>query len=130
MASRYPSISALMQIKDVTREDAKRIREIMKGYAPVPCKCGRMSDPSSMDAYPYNVCSYFHDGRHRYSRMAAIDTVLGTFGVEYVAAGHNSKSPAFSYCNTGDTYDVTVLKVRGHFRVGCWGDIVERGNYD
>lgn len=55
---------------------------------------------------------------------------LGTFGVEHIAAGSNAKSPAIDYLNTGDSYDLTLLYVRGRFRVGCWGDIVERGNYE
>lgn len=64
-------------------------------------------------------------------RMAAIDKVLRTSGVEYIAPGRGKRSPAIYYCNAGDTYAVTVLMVRGRFRVGCWGDIVEeRGNYD
>jgi hypothetical protein len=62
--------------------------------------------------------------------MQRIDAILRTFGVEYVAAGRNAKSPAFYYCNAGETYATTVLKVAGKFRVGCWGDIVERGNYE
>ena len=55
---------------------------------------------------------------------------LGTFGVEYIAKGHNQKSPSITYLNSGDTYNLTILYVKGQFRVGCWGDIVERGNYD
>ena len=54
---------------------------------------------------------------------------LGTFGVEFIAKGHNKRSPSITYLNTGDTYEMTILRVRGQFRVGCWGDIVERGNY-
>jgi hypothetical protein len=64
------------------------------------------------------------------TRMQAIDKILGTHGVEYTPAGHNSKSPAIEYCNAGDTYATTILKVRGNYRIGCWGDIVERGHYD
>jgi len=65
------------------------------------------------------------------NRMERIDIVLGTHGVEYIERGSNERSPAFYYCNTGDTYNVTVLRfpLTGLFRVGCWGDIVERGNY-
>jgi hypothetical protein len=55
---------------------------------------------------------------------------LGTFGVEYIPEGHNKRSPAIDYLNAGDTYETTLLYVRGRFSVGCWGDIVERGNYD
>lgn len=127
----YPSVKALQSaFVDLSRAQAQQIRDIMRKYAPYPCKCGRDSDPATADAYPYNVCRYYHDGKHRYSRMAAIDKILNTHGVESVQAGHNRKSPAFVYCNAGDTYAVTILKVRGHFRIGTWGDIVERGNYD
>ena len=54
---------------------------------------------------------------------------LGTSGVEHIEAGSNHRSPAIDYLNTGDTYDLTIMFIRGRFRVGCWGDIVERGNY-
>ena len=126
----YPSIKTLMQIKDVTRDDAMLIRSIMMKHEAIPCACGHMNDIGTVNAYPYNVCSHYHDGKHRYSRMAAIDKVLHTYGVEYTPAGHNSKSPAIYYCNAGDPYSTTMLKINGRFRVGCWGDIVERGNYD
>jgi len=98
----YPSVKKLMEIKDVTRTDALKIRAIMQG--------------------PHRV-----NGE---TRMERIDAILQTFGVEYIPEGHNSKSPAIHYCNCGDTHDWTVLKVNGQFRVGCWGDIVERGHYD
>lgn len=54
---------------------------------------------------------------------------LGTFGVEYIAAGSDERSPEITYLNTGDSYDLTLLCVNGRFRLGCWGDYVERGNY-
>jgi len=67
-------------------------------------------------------------GRDR--AMNIIDGFLGTYGVEYIPRGHNQKSPSITYCNTGETYDRTILYARGQFRIGSWGDIVERGNYD
>ena len=67
-------------------------------------------------------------------RMHAIDAELETCGVEFIPAGHNFKSPAIDYCNTGDTYDTTILRVHDRnpvrYVIGCWGDFVERGNYD
>lgn len=125
----YPSVKTLMQIKDVSAQDAETIRGIMKKHIPVSCACGRMNDIGHADAYPYNVCSYYANGKHRYSRMAAIDKVLGTHGVEYIPCGRSANSPAIYYCNMGDTYDATVMKIRGRFVVGCWGSYVERGNY-
>ncbi len=57
--------------------------------------------------------------------------ILGTHGVEFINRGRNSNSPSIEYCNTGETYNVTLLLLDGErFHVGSWGDIVERGNYD
>jgi len=61
--------------------------------------------------------------------LGKISDVIGGCGMESIPAGHNTKSPAIHYVNMGDTYDTTVLWVNGKFRIGCWGDIVERGNY-
>lgn len=76
--------------------------------------------------------------RHAHPSFAVRDAMLvaesqcetGTFGVEHIERGHNQRSPAIDYLNAGDTYSMTLLYVNGRFRVGCWGDIVERGNYD
>ena len=64
-------------------------------------------------------------------KLAMANEILGTHGVEYIGLGHNSHSPAITYCNTGDTYAWTLLYIHGTgYRVGSWGDLVERGNYD
>jgi hypothetical protein len=68
--------------------------------------------------------------KHPRHAMDAIDGFLGTHGVEYIPRGHNAKSPAIAYCNAGDTYGTTILLVNGRYRIGAWGDIVERGSYD
>lgn len=52
-------------------------------------------------------------------------------GTESIPKGHNAKSPAIDYVNCGDPYITTLMFVVGRgYVVGCWGDIVERGNYD
>lgn len=72
----------------------------------------------------------FHPHALSTLRLEALNAELNTHGVEFVPAGRGRKSPAFSYLNTGDTYATTILRVNGRYRVGCWGDIVERGNYE
>lgn len=63
-------------------------------------------------------------------KMLMLDELLHTYGIEYIPAGRNRKSPSITYLNTGGTYTTTIMFVRGQYRVGNWGDIVERGNYD
>lgn len=68
------------------------------------------------------------DSRARYILTEASE-IMGFFETEYIAAGSNANSTAIHYVNTGDPYKTTLMIVDGKFRVGCWGDIVERGNY-
>ena len=62
--------------------------------------------------------------------LEKISSIIGGCGVEYISRGNGAKSPAITYVNIGDTYDTTVMWVRGRFQVGSWGDIVECGNYE
>lgn len=56
-------------------------------------------------------------------RMAELDRLAETFGVETFAL----KGGKFvDYLNTGETYDATICRVDGHYRVSSWGDLVER----
>lgn len=127
LVPRIPSVKTLEGLCKAYRLDnptqsAKDIRKAMEGAhnAPTP---------------PWRAFW----GIHYENAMRAIDGILGTCGVEYVHKGRNTKSPSFSYCNTGDSYGVTVILTwhRGHFgqewavfSVGSWADRVERGNYE
>lgn len=52
--------------------------------------------------------------------LLVADKLLETFGVEYLGGD-------VYYCNTGETYDVTLLydERADRFFVGCWGNLVE-----
>lgn len=90
------STKALMEIKDVTEEDAKAIRALWRTE------------------------------RLRNAARSGVDRILRTHGVEYLGINKRTKAEVY-YCNAGDTYATTVLFVGPHLRVGCWGDLVERG---
>ena len=121
-----PSIKKLSLIKDADTVLARKVLE-----------CRDYTDLAKLrlDFYEFNsvdqwISKCYNPPSFHTVKMAMLDKALGTFGVEYIAKGHNVKSPAIEYCNAGDTYATTVLYVNGNYRVGCWGDIVERGNYD
>lgn len=70
-------------------------------------------------------------------RLEAIDKFLGTFGTEAIRGEWQNGywcDIVAAYCNTGDTYALTVLHVRGEgswneqgrFIISSWGDWVER----
>ena len=64
--------------------------------------------------------------------MSKADELLGGYGIEFIHRGHNLKSPWIEYVNQGDPYTTTLMRVgpNGNYTVGCWGNYVERGNYD
>lgn len=62
-------------------------------------------------------------------RMLALNECLEGYGVE-CTRGNSEHSPSFEYINMGDTYNTTIVRFEdGRYRVTCWGDIVEKGNY-
>lgn len=104
---RIPSVTA-MEKRGFSREQSEKMRALMES---------------------------FHEKNRRGGirpviTMEKINAIIGGHGVEHIQRGHNARSPAIDYVNMGDTYDNTVMFVSGRFIVGCWGDIVERGNYD
>lgn len=69
-------------------------------------------------------------------RMQTINGLLGLHGVEALRGNWQNGywcDIVATYCNTGDTYGITVICERGETRfdnaryyVGSWGDLVER----
>ena len=92
-----------------------------RGFAPEQAKAIRALMDNFTRKHPYGV--------RPVHTLEKINDIMGGYGVEYIPAGSGSCSPAIEYVNMGDTYDTTVMWVNGRFRIGCWGDIVERGNY-
>lgn len=71
-------------------------------------------------------------------RLDAINKLLGLHGTEAIRGDwQNGRwcDIVACYCNTGETYALTVIQVRGdwsgarsRFFVGNWGDFVERNS--
>ena len=101
-----PSL-ALLERRGFTREQAKNIRAEIVRYE----QKYRFSRP-----IPWNTLERI--GKH-----------MGGEEVQEIPPGTGARSPRILYVNKGDPYETTVLWIGGNFRIGCWGDIVERGNY-
>ena len=101
-----PSIKTISRITDI--ETAKKIRTAMENYR----------DHSN----PYAGITVSMQ-----ATIEHIDTLLDTYGVEYIKGSDGS--PSITYCNAGDTYEDTVLFMAGRFIIGNWGGFVEAGNY-
>ncbi len=127
-----PSIKTLKQItawpkeaRAVLEARGKDTRALLESDKPFPKSTfGNFAHTRAWVNSCYNPAP-LHD-----VRMAMLDELCETFGVEYIPEGRSAKSPAIEYLNAGDTYVATLLYVAGNYRVGCWGDIVERGDYE
>lgn len=103
-----PSLQTIEEGLRVEKETAKKIRRAME-----TCDNGY---------------------RRIYHAMQEIDSLLETYGVEYILSYGLSISSCINYYNTGETYQNTVLYIDNRkdygplsgFTIGNWGDYVER----
>lgn len=110
------SVKALLQIKDVTTEDAKLIRKVWK------MDSEKLRELEFPGIHEHEVYKW----KNRELKRYLVDSILNTYGVEYLGYHKRNKEHVY-YCNAGDTYSVTVLFIGSRLVVGCWGDLVERG---
>lgn len=125
--NRAASVAALIQIKDVTREDARRIRAVWRAdgtdaahAAAGPVASARVDSLHSRD---YRAPSA------RRVKRELIDAILQAHGVEYLGIARSNGASVY-YCNAGDTYSTTVIFRGGVLSVGCYGDLIERDAVD
>jgi hypothetical protein len=121
-----PSVKTLKTIAGERALELRKVLEITK----------RSELESLLETGNYPVThnwyrSCLHPMAFGTAKLSIADEIIPrSCGVEYIPAGRGVNSPAIEYCNTGDTYANTLMYVSGKgYRVGCWGDIVERGNY-
>lgn len=120
------SVKSLMEIKDVTEDDAKLIRAVWNCVGPSATR-------ALLEMHkPYDRCpanrnfEYACDMRGSTNiKQAAIDTIIGTCGVEYLGKRKGNREHVY-YCNAGDAYSTTVMFDGEHLRVGYWGYLVEK----
>lgn len=65
----------------------------------------------------------YHPPETYWLRLHLLNTLGGFHGVEAFSLRGGGWC---EYLNAGDSYATTLLRVRGVYRVGCWGDVAER----
>ncbi len=124
MKTNLPSVKTLQEIAG---DRAKELRQVLE--------CGRAEIEALLDSgqYPITAAWYrscYHPLSLATTKLSIASEITECHGVEYIEAGSNQKSPAIEYANAGDPYVATLMRINGRYRVGYYGDIVERGNYD
>lgn len=119
------TVKSLMQIKDVTEDDALLIRVIWNTYGATALR-DLLEKLNNGRQYANRNFTYAVEQRGSVNiKHAAINAILGTCGVEHLGKRKGNREHVY-YCNAGDPYSTTVLFDGEHLRVGCWGDLVER----
>lgn len=118
-----PSIKTLREIAGDRAAELRKVLEITR----------RSELEAILEKYPitnawYGLC--YHPIAMQTAKLSIASEITECYGVEFIPAGRGAKSPSIKYVNAGDTYETTLMWTRGRYIVGCWGDIVERGNYE
>jgi hypothetical protein len=131
LAVKYPTPAELQAtFRDLTYDDATLIVAL----------CDVANDPGALEELIDERCpataayvQRMHNSPYR-SRdwrreviLHAIDRALGTHGVKPLGLVDLELGPPYSYCNAGDTYNVTLIYNRDadELTIGCWGDTLE-----
>lgn len=119
MITSFPSVKTLTGIRGVTPEKARAIRAILQNRSRI----------SLEDSYKAVVGVYPSSNdtlqEVKLDLIDALRLVPSSTGVEYLRTNKRS----VWYLNLGDTYDTTLMFHTGRYRVGSWGDVVEKDDY-
>lgn len=111
------SIKRLMEIKDVTEEDAKLIRAVWK------------------NENIHEIIALYADAEALWKqntkmgllrlKYLCVDKIIRTYGVEFLGMLKRTTEDVY-YCNTGDTYAATAVFIGSRLVVNCWGHYAEK----
>ncbi len=134
MQSNLPSVKTLATIAGERAIELRAVLEIterseLEALLELPADGGgEFSIKYPVTRAWYRSC--YHPMDFGLAKLSIASEITGCYGVETIAAGSNARSPRIEYCNAGDPYATTLMYVSGRgYVVGCWGDIVEKGNY-
>ena len=104
------------------RNNLRKYAKEILGVEYTPKKERELIDICTKD----NYINYIEGGEHvsfaivKY--MEKINNIIGTFGVESCFP----EIPDLYYCNSGDTYNITILHYKGKLYIGDWGSVAEK----
>lgn len=121
MSDTIYGLNRLVKDYRLTPKQEKQIRGLVNGSI----------EPDDFDSVDAWIRQCYHRPAETELIMKAIDEVLETCGIEAIwSESFSDKCPQFTYCNTGDSYALTVLYdyFESKFIVSSWGDTVEKHN--
>lgn len=121
-----PSVKTLLKIEGMDKDRAKLLRRVLE--ANHSDKLSDMIDelrPTFATTNKWWTSCYGRPGIAQIKLTMANDLIEG-HGVECSGEVDMRNGPPLEYVNLGDSYDTTLCRFQGRWRVASWGDIVER----
>lgn len=121
--TRAASIKKLCELKDVTPELARLIRQAWLSNTP-------MADLDTLPHWPQTrawMASLYNPPTKRELRRQMVNETFGTYGVEFLGISKKTRGSVY-YCNAGDPYAGTILFSGGTMFIGCWADLIENNS--
>jgi hypothetical protein len=110
-ATRLPSVRTLRAVFGDNAKQARAILEMTR------------SELEALPAGQYRVQECYNPPATSDLRLTCLNALGETYGVEALQVRDGTWC---EYLNAGDPYQTTLVRLRGRYRVACWGDIVER----
>jgi hypothetical protein len=125
---RRANLPSIKTLREIANERARELRKVL-------ATTSRRELETLLDSGKYPITrkwyyQCYNPMSMQCAKLSIASEITECHGVEYIEQGSNDKSPSIEYVNAGDPYVPTLMWTRGRYVVGCWGDIVERGNYD
>lgn len=121
MNYRSPTVKRLMRDMDISEDQAKTVRGLIKGTI----------EPESIGACKDWIRQCYHRPSDDELLMCAIDATLETFGVEAIWRNDCQDDGILGvYCNTGNSYGATICQRHDSWLgwrapyIGCWASLV------
>lgn len=129
---RSPSVKRLIETFNITRPQAKLIKELCKAVSS-EAVLQDLIERRCPATHAYAKSCYnspFHSRMWRTTLVLhAVDDIIGTYGVEPLGKGAPPDYiMQYEYCNPGDPYSATLIynRTTDNLYIGCWGTVAER----
>jgi hypothetical protein len=125
---RRANLPSIKTLREIANERAGELRTVLATTSRSKLEKLLDSGKYPVTASWYRKCP--HPMAMNTAKLSVASEITKCHGVEFIPHGKNAKSPSIEYVNAGDSYATTLMWTRGRYVVCCWGDIVERGDYD
>ena len=122
---RAPSVKTLMTIAGMEPDRARLLRRVLKTETRFGLKDLVEKFPDRFKAARDWLRSCYNPPSKIELKLEMANDLCDGYGVEGFGECNMFIGPPLLYVNMGDSYDTTLCRFRGAWRVACWADFAE-----